>query len=182
LKLHAPSSSTAVAPASTLPAKRPTAVQNAHDDRKSCNHDQELRLELASPTEVQAEEPTDSLSVTESSDSKESTENHATAVEGHEEVTRKATPEEMISNDPHQHAENEVENRLDPNSDSDTQIKKVAVLDSEKEFERFLIIENEEREKIISQLNDAIEKERKDVERLQELLAETTLYFIFIYI
>lgn len=179
LKLHGPASSTIV-PASTLPATRPIAVKNAHDVRegKSCNHDEELRLELALPTEVQAE-PTDSLSVTESSDSKEPTENHvAPIVEVHEELPRKA-PEDMVSNEASPHAENNIDNRPDLNSDSDTKIKKVVVLDNEKELELFLIIENEEREKIILQLNEKIEKERKSVERLQELLAETTLYFLY---
>ena len=50
----------------------------------------------------------------------------------------------------------------------------VMPLDSEKELELALVIENLEREKIIQQLNEAIEKERKSVEHLQELLAETT--------
>lgn len=45
---------------------------------------------------------------------------------------------------------------------------------TEQEIELQLNIENSEREKIIELLNDAIEKERKSIERLQEILAETT--------
>lgn len=47
------------------------------------------------------------------------------------------------------------------------------VLDSEKELELMLKMENLERETAIDQLQKAIEKERGSVERLQELLAET---------
>lgn len=51
----------------------------------------------------------------------------------------------------------------------------LVLLDADKELELTLMIENEERAKIIQQLNEAIERERRSVEHLQELLAETAL-------
>lgn len=59
-------------------------------------------------------------------------------------------------------------------SSSNRIVKSETTLTAEQELELFLSIENQEREKIIEQLNVAIDKERKSVERLQELLAETT--------
>ena len=43
----------------------------------------------------------------------------------------------------------------------------------EEELEFRLKIENEEREKLIVQLREAIERERFSIEQLQELIAET---------
>ena len=46
-------------------------------------------------------------------------------------------------------------------------------LNEEQELELRLKIENDEREKMINQLKEAIERETISVERLQELIAET---------
>ena len=49
----------------------------------------------------------------------------------------------------------------------------VVVLSNEQEAELRIRIENEEREKMIGQLKEAIDRERLSIERLQELIAET---------
>lgn len=58
--------------------------------------------------------------------------------------------------------------------DKGTVLNAESTLTSEEEQELMLLIENQEREKIIDQLNSSIEKELKTVERLQELLADAT--------
>lgn len=195
LKLHAPSSSTNLTSqsASTIPTVRPAVVNNSRE-AKSSGQDEELRLELALPTEIQAEESIDNVSFTETVDSKESTTEFQTiSVEVNEETVSKASPVERLKSEATDSSKtrhstealqlseemHELDNRSNQHSDleNNSQIKLTTgdVLDNEKELELLLIIENEEREKIILHLNEAIEKERQSVERLQELLAETTL-------
>ena len=79
----------------------------------------------------------------------------------------------MVEEVPHHVTVIEVGVKEEEVSEVPNLVKMKLVLDSEQELELLLKMENLEREIIIDQLNKAIDEERRSVERLQELLAET---------
>ena len=170
-----------------------TVKQPESQDAGSSGQDEELRLELALPAKVPSQSPTQlpdsSVNVTEPSDDnieleQEGPKRQMLRVEVHEQVAEKPTLSRELSPAISTEVSNHVtvieigghpsdSAQLDKSATWKTS-KVEAPLTNEQELELLLMIENYEREKIIEQLNEAIEKERKSVERLQELLAETT--------
>lgn len=174
LKHHHPPSGTSQ-PTAPAPAEKP-----AEKRRPSDHHDdEELRLELAQP--VERPEPTvEETTATAAEDSAEPATTEPLAVKTDQVAEVTVSPQMS----PQHVTVIELAGSRAPAPASETDGKRPEkkkpiesvvpiVLDSEKELELALMIENLEREKIIQQLNEAIEKERQSVEQLQELLAET---------
>ncbi len=193
LKHQAPPFSTpaTVAPAAVLNASAGTVKPQESQDAVSSGHDEELRLELALPVKVPPH-PTsqlpecgvtapESLSNENVEQDQEAQKRQVLRVEVHEQVAEKNT--DLSPAIPLEVSNHVTVIEIGGHPTESAQLDKSATwksskveapLTNEQEMELQLMIENHEREKIIEQLNEAIEKERKSVERLQELLAETT--------
>lgn len=190
LKFQAPPISVAspaalVIQSTTSIASKP---QEQQDTETNGGLDEELRLELALPVKLPLEQP---ISVSESSvfnetPSKASSEQDSSVgkhqilvVEVHEDARK--SPESSLFT-PVEASNHVTVIEIGGNTVGSTiessPTWKIAKTESpfitDQEIELQLNIENSEREKIIELLNDAIEKERKSIERLQEILAETT--------
>ncbi|XP_046450987.1 ralA-binding protein 1-like isoform X3 [Daphnia pulex] len=188
--------------APTTVTSAPTASQNAPSgagkpqdlqDAGSSGHDVELRLELALPTKISAEEATQ---LAESGTADPESCNEKDIVEQEQDSQKCQTLQvdvheqdsDSIPEEPSPVEPTEVSNHVtvieisglptESNLSDKNGVWKAAKfetpLTTEQELELLLMIENHEREKIIEKLAEAIEKERKSVERLQEILAENT--------
>ena len=165
-------------------------------DVGSSGHDVELRLELALPSKISSEQvPQLTESGIAIQSDHESCKDKDTAdedqdlpkrqmlqVEVHEQESDD-TPEEPSSVEPTEVSNHitviEISGQAAESDPSDKNgvwkaAESESPLTTEQELELLLMIENHERENIIEKLAEAIEKERKSVERLQEILAENT--------
>jgi hypothetical protein len=162
-------------------------------DAGSSGHDVELRLELALPTKISAEE---AAQLAESGTADPESCNEKDIVEQEQDSQKCQTlhvdvheqDSDSIPEEPSPVEPTEVSNHVtvieisglptESNLSDKNGVWKAAQfetpLTTEQELELLLMIENHEREKIIEKLAEAIEKERKSVERLQEILAENT--------
>lgn len=181
LKHHAPSGS--ATSGSTQPLSAPVAsstrekTQSRAAPPSSQHNDEELRLELALPVEIQEEEACE-LVTEESVEVVDAASKPEPLVLKTDAVDQTNDQNKVPQLSPQHVTVIEISNRSAPSDLVDDKRKKPnekLPLDGDKELELALMIENEEREKIILQLAEAIEKERKAVEHLQELLAESTL-------
>jgi len=142
--------------ASSLSAKA-EAISQTPPVETSAEPQDELRLELALPQSQPGSPPEEVEPVPITEPAKEPVDS---------DISESGSPTEAC-----QHV-----NTIEAESQEDVTeppMKTPVVLDSEKELELMLKMENLERETAIDQLQKAIEKERGSVERLQELLAET---------
>lgn len=188
LKLQAPTS-TAPATAMVQNTVSETVKPTALPDVGPSGHDVELRLELALPVKV-LPEPSDQLP--DPGVANPELEIDKDIVEQDQEVSKgqPSCVEVVAESIQEPSAKNSTENTChvtvieitghsteSASSDKNTgwnASETETPLTKEEEMELLLMIENHEREKIIEKLSEAIEKERKSVERLQELLADTT--------
>ncbi|KAK4008868.1 hypothetical protein OUZ56_013994 [Daphnia magna] len=188
LKLQAPTS-TAPATAMVQNTVSETVKPTALPDVGPSGHDVELRLELALPVKV-LPEPSDQLP--DPGVTNPELEIDKDIVEQDQEVSKgqPSCVEVVAESIQEPSAKNSTENTChvtvieitghsteSASSDKNTgwnASETETPLTKEEEMELLLMIENHEREKIIEKLSEAIEKERKSVERLQELLADTT--------
>ncbi|XP_059351189.1 ralA-binding protein 1-like isoform X2 [Daphnia carinata] len=183
LKLQAPTSTApmaAVVQNTVSETPKPATLP----DVGPSGHDVELRLELALPVKVLSE-PADQVPNPELRSDRD-------IMEQDEEVSKGESPsaevvDESIQEPPPKNStENachvtviEITGHSAESASSDQNTgwnapETETPLTKEEEMELLLMIENHEREKIIEKLSEAIEKERKSIERLQELLADTT--------
>ena len=173
----------------------PTGAGKQQDlqDVGSSGHDVELRLELALPQKISSEQAAQftefEIADPESCNDKDIVEQdqdlqkrQMLQVEVHEQNSD-STSEESSPTEPTEISNHvtviEISGTLTESILSDKNgvwkaAKFETPLTTEQELELLLMIENHEREKIIEKLAEAIEKERKSVERLQEILAENT--------
>lgn len=172
LKHQAPSGSTTVT--NTVQQDRAPSTDSRNND------EEELRLELALPADVPEEEEEKEAPTSLASPSTEETLPSEVVKEISASPPSEPTPLRIDVVD--QGAEpSKVTVQLSPQHVTVIEVSprkkptELVFLDADKELELTLMIENEERAKIIQQLNEAIERERRSVEHLQELLAETAL-------
>lgn len=155
-------------------------------------HDVELRLELALPikvlSETASESPDPGVSSPEMGIDKEMVEQdkevgkcqslRVEVPEVVEESIQELSPKNSTENTCHvtviEITGHTAESTLSVKNTGWNASETETPLTKEEEMELLLMIENHEREKIIEKLSEAIEQERRSVERLQELLAETT--------